>query len=93
MAIDQPYDLAGKRVWVAGHNGMVGHALVRRLAREDCEILTVDRAALDLRRQAEVEAWVAQTRRHAEEAPEHRPPDRARLAPVDRVAGGDRADL
>ena len=65
MAIDQPYDLAGKRVWVAGHNGMVGSALVRRLAREACEILTVDRAALDLRRQAEVEAWVAQARPQA----------------------------
>ena len=39
----------GKRVWVAGHRGMVGSALVRRLAREDCEILTVDRATLDLR--------------------------------------------
>ena len=37
------YALAGKRVWVAGHRGMVGAALVRRLARENCEILTVDR--------------------------------------------------
>ena len=38
------YPLKGKRVWVAGHKGMVGSALVRRLAREDCEVLTVDRA-------------------------------------------------
>ena len=56
------YDLAGKRVWVAGHRGMVGSALVRRLAREDCEVLTVDRAGLDLTRQAAVEEWVAAAR-------------------------------
>lgn len=53
------YDLAGKRVWVAGHGGMVGSAIVRRLASEACDILTVDRRDLDLTRQAEVEAWVA----------------------------------
>ncbi len=40
------YPLAGKRVWVAGHRGMVGSALVRRLEREDCEILTVARAGV-----------------------------------------------
>ena len=34
------FPLAGKRVWVAGHRGMVGSAIVRRLASEDCEILT-----------------------------------------------------
>lgn len=58
------YALAGKRVWVAGHRGMVGAALVRRLQREECEIVTADRAAVDLRRQAETEAWMAQTRPH-----------------------------
>lgn len=52
------FSLAGKRVWVAGHNGMLGSALVRRLQKEDCDILTVDRAALDLRRQQPVEDWV-----------------------------------
>jgi GDP-L-fucose synthase len=56
------FDLAGTRVWVAGHRGMVGSALARRLAREDCEILAVDRSALDLRRQAAVEDWIAATR-------------------------------
>ncbi len=56
------FPLAGKRVWVAGHRGMVGSALVRRLQSEDCEILTVERTALDLRRQAEVEAWMAANR-------------------------------
>lgn len=54
------FELAGKRVWVAGHKGMVGQALVRRLAAVDCQILTVDKARLDLRRQAEVEAWMAE---------------------------------
>ncbi|MGD2131250.1 MAG: GDP-L-fucose synthase [Maricaulaceae bacterium] len=60
MATDQHYDLAGKRVWVAGHRGMVGSALVRRLARENCaEILTVTRQEVDLTRQEPVERWLA----------------------------------
>jgi GDP-L-fucose synthase len=59
------FDLAGKRVWVAGHRGMVGSALVRRLAREQCAILTADRAELDLCDAAAVAAWV---RRHAPQA-------------------------
>ncbi len=53
-----PYDLKGKRVWVAGHRGMVGSALVRRLASEDCEILTANRSELDLKDQTAVRAWV-----------------------------------
>jgi GDP-L-fucose synthase len=56
------FPLTGKRVWVAGHKGMVGAALVRRLARENCEILTVDKTVLDLRRQEPVEAWMAANR-------------------------------
>ncbi len=52
------FPLAGRRVWVAGHRGMVGNALVRRLARENCTILTVNRSELDLTRQADVEQWV-----------------------------------
>ncbi|SSC67295.1 GDP-L-fucose synthase [Ciceribacter selenitireducens] len=56
------YSLSGKRVWVAGHRGMVGSALVRRLASEGCETLTVDRAELDLRRQGAVEAWMERSR-------------------------------
>ena len=52
------FDLAGKRVYVAGHRGMVGSALVRRLAREGCHVLTATRAELDLTRQADVEAWM-----------------------------------
>lgn len=56
------YDLTGKRVYVAGHRGMVGSALCRRLRTEHCEILTVNRQELDLRRQAQVEAWMAANR-------------------------------
>ena len=56
------YSLAGKRVYVAGYSGMVGSALLRRLSREDCVILTPERRALDLTRQAEVEAFFASNR-------------------------------
>lgn len=52
------FPLRGRRVWVAGHRGMVGGALIRRLASEDCEIVTVDKARVDLRRQAETENWM-----------------------------------
>jgi GDP-L-fucose synthase len=53
------YVLKGKKLFVAGHRGMVGSALVRRLAGEDCEILTAGRDALDLRRRDDVQAWFA----------------------------------
>jgi len=52
------FDLNGKRVWVAGHRGMAGSAIVRRLARENCEVITATRHELDLLRQADVEAWM-----------------------------------
>src|SRR4051795_3184649 len=58
----QTFNLSGRRVWVVGHRGMVGSAVVRRLSHEDCEILTVDRAAMDLRRQSQVEDWMAEHR-------------------------------
>ena len=56
------FPLAGKRVWVAGHRGMVGSAVVRRLSQENCEVLTAGRDQVDLRRQAEVETWMEQAR-------------------------------
>lgn len=59
---DVTFSLSGKRVFVAGHLGMVGGALVRRLEQEDCEVLTIARSDLNLIRQAEVEAWFAQAR-------------------------------
>jgi GDP-L-fucose synthase len=51
------FDLTGKRVYVAGHRGMVGGALVRRLADEPCDVITTTREQLDLTDQAAVRAW------------------------------------
>jgi len=56
------FELKGKRVWIAGHRGMVGSALVRRLADAEAEILTVDRLRLDLRDQSAVKRWLTQCR-------------------------------
>ena len=58
MLTEQIFSLSEKRVWVAGHRGMVGSAIVRRLAKENCEIIVADRAAADLRRQSETEDWL-----------------------------------
>jgi GDP-L-fucose synthase len=52
------FSLAGKRVWVAGNRGMVGSALRRRLARENCELVTSDRSRVELRNQSQVDTWV-----------------------------------
>ena len=52
------FELKGRRAFVAGHRGMVGSAVIRRLAQEECEILTAGRQTVDLRRQAEVEDWL-----------------------------------
>ena len=54
--------LDGKRIWVAGHRGMVGSALVRRLAGEGCEVLTVGRETCDLADQAQVRGWMREAR-------------------------------
>jgi GDP-L-fucose synthase len=56
------FPLAGRRVYVAGHRGMVGSALVRRLAQAGAEVLTASHAELDLKRQSETEAWLAKAR-------------------------------
>jgi GDP-L-fucose synthase len=56
------FDLDGARIFVAGHRGMVGSAIVRRLASEPVEVLTAQRGELDLRDQAEVRAWFEQNR-------------------------------
>ncbi len=56
------YQLSGKRVFVAGHRGMVGSAVVRRLQSEGCEVLTAGRQELDLINQAAVRAWMADTK-------------------------------
>ena len=56
------FPLEGRRVYVAGHRGMVGSAIVRRLAAENCTVLTVDRGELDLLRQDGVEKWFSACR-------------------------------
>ena len=56
------FSLRNKKIWVAGHNGLVGSALVRRLCAENCAILTVDKSTLDLRRQEAVEKWMGSNR-------------------------------
>ncbi|HTG20525.1 MAG TPA: GDP-L-fucose synthase [Reyranella sp.] len=53
------YTLRNKRVWVAGDRGLVGSALIRRLQREGCELLTAPRESVDLRRPDQVERWMA----------------------------------
>lgn len=56
------YCLTGKRVFVAGHRGMVGSAVCRRLMREDVELVTVPHAELDLRDTYAVQAWIQNIR-------------------------------
>ena len=56
--LKNPLSLKGKRIYVAGHTGLVGSAVVRRLEQEDCEILTIPRAELDLRDQTETHQWI-----------------------------------
>jgi GDP-L-fucose synthase len=65
MAEPVSYPLAGKRVFVAGHKGMVGSALMRRLAGTGAFLLTADRRTLDLRDQAATRDWLAQHRPQA----------------------------
>ena len=62
MPDEQDFPLDGKRVFVAGHQGMVGSAIVRALRHRDCRILVVPRAEVDLRRQHEVERWMQEAR-------------------------------
>jgi len=56
------FDLRGKRVYVAGHSGLAGSAILRRLASEGCELLTADRATLDLTNQEQTANWIAHAR-------------------------------
>jgi GDP-L-fucose synthase len=62
MIKNEPFELRGRRIYVAGHNGMVGSAIVRRLASENAEILVADRKTLDLTNQQATEHWLAKTK-------------------------------
>lgn len=62
MAAAKIFDLTGRKVWVAGHSGMVGSAIIRRLAVTGCALLTAGRAELDLRDQRAVDVWMEQAR-------------------------------
>ena len=62
MASKLLFDLRGKRIFVAGHRGLAGSAIVRRLAIEDCEILVEGRHKLDLTDQRATEAWLERER-------------------------------
>jgi GDP-L-fucose synthase len=55
------FDFAGKRVYVAGHTGMVGAAIVRRLKSEPCTVVTANHATLDLTHRGETEQWIRTT--------------------------------
>tara|TARA_B100000929_G_scaffold262583_1_gene228018 strand:- start:536 stop:1471 length:936 start_codon:yes stop_codon:yes gene_type:complete len=59
------FDLTNKRIFVAGHRGMVGSALMRRLENEECTLLTADRSELDLLNQNAVRQWMGANRPHA----------------------------
>ena len=56
------FDLRGKRIFVAGHRGLAGSAIARRLAKENCEILTADRRGLDLTDQRATQSWLERER-------------------------------
>ncbi len=62
MSAKPIFRLSGRRVWVAGHGGMVGSAVVRRLSGRDVELLAVDRSDLDLRDAEAVRTWMADQR-------------------------------
>jgi GDP-L-fucose synthase len=63
--MDITFALAGKRVWVAGHRGMVGSAVLRRLAREGCDTPVAERHEVDFRDQGAVRAWMKRERPQA----------------------------
>ena len=65
MRLRTDFDLSGKKIFVCGHKGMVGQALLRRFEQEDCKVLTADRNELDLRDDRAVGEWFTKTRPNA----------------------------
>src|SRR5260370_14413169 len=66
MALPTLFALGGRRIFVAGHRGMVGSALIRRMAQENCQILTAGRDQVDLRAQWAVDRWIYENHPEAE---------------------------
>jgi GDP-L-fucose synthase len=62
MPVSSRYALRNKRIWVAGHRGLVGSALVRRLAEENCEIVIAPREKFDLRIREHVDRVLAEAK-------------------------------
>src|SRR3954454_11547458 len=62
MSLPILFDLKGKRVWVAGHRGMVGSAIARRLVHEGCELLTTSSSEVDLTDQSATRGWMEKQR-------------------------------
>ena len=56
------FDISNKKIWVAGHNGMVGSAIVRRLKKENCKILKVEKKELNLLDQKSTEEWICKNK-------------------------------
>lgn len=65
MPTNPPYTLRNKRIWVAGHRGLVGSALVRRLQSEGCEVVVAPRESVDLRHPDQVERWMREAKPQA----------------------------
>ena len=62
MSTQTSFSIHGKKIWVAGHNGMVGKAICRKLSQIPCEVLTTTRKELDLRNQRSVFDWMQQNK-------------------------------
>ena len=56
--LETPFQMENTKVWIAGHRGLVGGAIAKRLSRENCTIVTIDRDELDLRDQVGVKKWL-----------------------------------
>ena len=59
------FNIENKSIFVAGHNGMVGSAVCRKLLSENCEILTVSKSVCDLRNQKEVDNWIKKNQKYS----------------------------
>ncbi|MDC3057261.1 GDP-L-fucose synthase [Alphaproteobacteria bacterium] len=51
-------NISKKKIWVAGHNGMVGSAIVRKLVKEGCNVIKASKKELNLVNQQETNSWI-----------------------------------